>query len=314
MNWRIKGVVQKALGIVPGGTRVNDLLQRTVGGLRNFERQVAGKVEDWEVFVDHLRTLGLSVRGLKLFEIGTGWFPTLPICFILAGAAACITVDLNRHLHPHLSRRMLVALRPHLPRISSRSGRSLGEVTADYERLTQTGSLTEMLAAARIDYRAPADATRTTLPPGSVDVVFSNSVLEHVRPEAIAGMMRESRRILRVGGLTIHCLNCGDHYAYFDRTITPINYLTYPAQRWRFWDNALLYQNRLRPQDFTEMAESEGLEVVLNVYRPRRELLEAMQHMSIAEEFRRYPPEQLCSTSVAFAGMKDGSREAGKAG
>ena len=307
MNWRVKGIVQKVLSWVPGGTRMNDMLQRTVGGLRNFEKGVADKVEDWEIFVDHLATLGLSVRGLKLFEIGTGWFPTLPICFMLAGAAACTTFDLNPHLNEKLTRKMLVALRSQLPRIANKGRRSLEEVTADYERIAAAGSLSEILSAAGIDYRAPADATKTPLPPDSVDVIFSNSVLEHVPPEVIAGMMRESRRVLREGGYTIHCVNCGDHYAYFDRKISPINYLAYPKDRWRFWDNELLYQNRLRPQDFRELAERENLEVVLEVYRPRAELMALMKTMAIADEFKRYPPEQLCSTSVAFAAKKNGT-------
>ena len=314
MNWKVKGVIQKVLSLVPGGVRVNDLLQRTVGGLRYFEGQVAGKVHDWEIFVDHMSTLGIFPRGLKMFEIGTGWFPTLPICFSLAGSASCVTVDLHRHLNPHLTRRLLVALRAHLPTISSRSGRPLDEVTADYERLVEAGSLADMLAAARIDYRAPEDATSTTLPPASVDVVFSNSVFEHVPPGVIAGMMRESHRLLRGRGITIHCVNCGDHYSYFDAKITPINYLTYSRDRWRFWDNDLLYQNRLRPQDFTQLAEREGLDVVLEVYRPRSDLMEAMKTMPIAEEFRQYPPEQLCSTSVAFAAMKREGGDASGAG
>ena len=30
----------------------------------------------------------------------------------------------------------------------------------------------------------------------------------------------------------MHCANCGDHYAYFDRMITPINYLAYSEHEW----------------------------------------------------------------------------------
>src|SRR5688572_8956999 len=103
MNWRVKGIVQKVLSVVPFGTAANDLLQKTVGGLRDFDGRLAGKVEDWKIFVDHLATLGISPRGLRLFEIGTGWFPTLPLCFSLAGAASVATFDLERHLNPRLT-------------------------------------------------------------------------------------------------------------------------------------------------------------------------------------------------------------------
>ena len=50
----------------------------------------------------------------------------------------------------------------------------------------------------------------TTLPAASVDLIFSNSVLEHLRdPEAV---MNESARILKSGGLMIHHVDFRDHF------------------------------------------------------------------------------------------------------
>jgi SAM-dependent methyltransferase len=237
-------------------------------------------------------------------EIGTGWFPTLPLCFSLAGAAACDTFDLHAHLSHRLTAKLLAALRPHLQAVAASASRPLREVERDYERLACATSLRDTLDAARVVYHAPADATQTSLPNGSVDAVFSNSVLEHVPGEVIQQMLRESKRILRVGGVSIHCVNCGDHYAYFDRNITAINYLTYSQSEWHRWNNGLQYQNRLRPADFVKMAEDAGLEVVLNCYRPRKDLQAALPGLRIAEEFRHYDTEQLCSTSVAFAARR----------
>jgi SAM-dependent methyltransferase len=304
MNWRVKGVIQNALSAIPHGTGVNDLLQRTWGGLRNFDRQVAGKVEDWSIFADHLAKLSIRPQGVRFVEIGTGWFPTLPLCFSLAGAEVCETFDLNRHLSPHLTAKLLTALRSHLQTVATYASRPLGEVERCYQELAGAASLAEVLGRARVQYHAPADATRTPIPDGSVDVVFSNSVLEHVPGGVIRAMFRESKRVLRQDGVMIHCVNCGDHYAYFDRSITAINYLTYSEYQWRRWNNDLQYQNRLRPIDFVKMAEEEGLEVVLNCYRPREDLKAALPGLRIADEFRGYAPEQLCSTSVAFAATK----------
>jgi hypothetical protein len=304
MNWRVKGVIQNVLSAIPQGTRINDMLQRTLGGLRNFDRQVAAKVSDWSIFMDHLAALSIRVEGLRLAEIGTGWFPTLPLCFSLAGAAACETFDLHRHLNQRLTAKLVGALRSQLPVVAAAASRPIGDVTREYEQLARFTSLPEILAHAGIRYHAPADATRTCLPDQSVDVIFSNSVLEHVPADAIRAMLRESKRILRKGGVTIHCVNCGDHYAYFDRNITPINYLTYSESHWRRWNNQLQYQNRLRPSDFVEMGQAAGLEIVLNHYRPREDLKAALPNLCIADEFRKYDTGQLCSTSVAFAGRR----------
>ena len=122
MDWRIKGVIQKALCAVPGGVRINDLLQRTVGGLRHFDVSVAGKVDDWVIHMDHMRTIDMPIAGKRVFEIGTGWFPTLPLCYALAGAGSCVTVDLNPHLSSRLSFRLLRALGEHLDVIAKAAG------------------------------------------------------------------------------------------------------------------------------------------------------------------------------------------------
>lgn len=304
MNWRIKGVLQKLLSVAPGGVRINDLLQQTVGGLRNFESNVATKVSDWAILADHMTQLGMPLQGRRYLEIGTGWFPTLPVCFSLGGAEHCATFDLVHHLNPRLTTRMLTLLSSHLPAIADAAVQPRAAVEAAYTDLIGANSVPALLERARIDYHAPADAAATPLPPESVDVVFSNSVLEHVPPAVIRRLMEESRRILRPGGLSIHSANCGDHYAYFDSSITPINYLTYSERAWRFWDNRLLYQNRLRPIDFLDMAEQAGLEVVRAIYRPRPELFDALPRLAIAPEFQSYKPEQLCCTSVDFVARK----------
>jgi SAM-dependent methyltransferase len=304
MNWRVKGVIQKVLSITPGGVRVNDWLQKTLGTNRDFSGQLEAKVEDWGILVSHSDKLGMALADRKLVEVGTGWFPTLPVCYSLAGAAVCATYDLNRHLNAEWTFRMLTGLEAFLDKIAQKAQVSRAVVGERYRRLRQTDTLEGLLAAARIDYHAPADASRTGLPDSSMDIVFSNSVLEHVPPGVIQAIFHESRRILKPGGLSIHSANCGDHYAYFDKSITAINYLTYPADRWKPWDNDLLYQNRLRPADFVDMAARAGLEVPVNIFRPRPELLAALPGLDIAPEFRHYPPEQLCSTSIDLVGRK----------
>ena len=304
MNWRIKGVTQKVLSTVPGGTRINDCLQRACG-MRDFEAHVRSKVrDDWFVFMSHMAELGISPSGLHYLEVGTGWFPTLPICYSLCGAASCATFDVVRHLIPRLTFRMLAVIERDLPQIAECGLQKIDDVRDRYARINAESSWDQLFERAGIKYHAPADAARTPLSSESIDVVFSNSVLEHVAREDIVRLMGETKRILRHGGWAIHSVNCGDHYAYFDRKITPINYLRYSEHRWRFWNNSLQYQNRLRPQDFIDLAEEVGLEIVLRKNKPRNDLLGVLPEMTVAREFQHYPPEELCCTSIDFVARK----------
>jgi SAM-dependent methyltransferase len=301
MNWRVKGVVQGVLSMVPGGRIINNCLQVTLGSLRDFDANVDAKVTaDWLTLAAHMQELGVRPQNLDYVEVGTGWYPALPICFWLAGARSCRTFDVTRHLNHKMTFRMLGRLEFYLPAIAKASFRPLAEVQAAYASLRNANTTEELLRVARIEYRAPHDAADSGLPESSADVVFSNSVLEHVPADAILQIMRETRRILRSGGLAIHSANCGDHYAYFDRSITAANYLTYRERQWSKWNNSLLYQNRLRPSDFIDLAEQSGLRIVLHKSKPNPHLLQVLPTLTIAPEFRRYPPEQLASTSVDF--------------
>jgi hypothetical protein len=303
MNWRIKGIVQKALSRAPGGTRINDLLQRTTGGLRNIDATVDSKVvDDWFVLARQLQELNVQISDAALVEVGTGWFPVLPLCFALAGARTCHTFDVTRHLNERLTRRAIARLEIHLPRIADVAGDSIEQVRRRYEHVSGAPDVSTALERAGVRYHAPADAARTGLDSRSVDAVFSNSVLEHVPSRGIAAILGETARIVKSTGVSLHCVNCGDHYAYFDRAITPINYLKYSDRQWRRWNNQLLYQNRLRPVDFLQLAEDAGLQVVVAKYTPKEKLLAMLPTLGVAEQFARYAPDQLCATSIGFAG------------
>ena len=308
MNWRVKGIVQKALSLLPGGKWINDRLQRTVGELRHFDAAVDSKVvDDWLVLAGHLRKLDRPPLGLVFMELGSGWFPTLPFCFYLAGARACHSFDLNRHLSGHETLRMARRLRVHLKAVAEASSRSVAEVEAAYAKLEpalERGDPDELMRVAGFHYHAPVDASATGLPSESVDITFSNSVLEHVPKVALQAIFHEQTRILRPSGLSVHSVNCGDHYAYFDRKRNPIEYLTYSERQWKWWNNDLLYQNRLRPSDFLDIATKAQLELPLIEFNANKQLLDSLPGLSIAPEFAAYPPEQLCCTSIDFVARR----------
>ena len=257
MDWRIKGAIQKVLGYVPGGGRIHYLLQRRGGGLTDFARECDIKVDDWRLMMGHLRTVKARVAGGTLLEMGTGWYPTFPLCLYLSGAGRVYTFDLNPYLKPEMTVALAERLATHVPLIARESGRPEAEVAAQQASVAAAlrgGASITAATGGVIEYRAPADASKTGLPPESLDVVFSNSVLEHVPGEVIEACLVEAKRILRPGAVVFHSVNCGDHYAYVDRGIDQLHYLQYSEAAWRKWNNAFLYQNRLRAIDFTEMA------------------------------------------------------------
>jgi hypothetical protein len=97
-----------------------------------------------------------------------------------------------------------------------------------------------------------------------------------------------------------HSVNCGDHYAYIDKRINPLHYLRYSDAAWKRWNNAFLYQNRMRAHEFVERASAAGFAIALNTARPRERRLRDLAAIQVHPQFAHLPPEKLCITSVDF--------------
>jgi hypothetical protein len=307
VHWKVKATMQRILGIAPGGEWLHFLLQQRVGGLRNFGREFDIKMSDWAIMLKRLGEAGVNIPGARLFEIGSGWYPTFPLACYLAGAAHVTSVDLKRHMRPELLRACAERMGESIAAISAAVAGDEAGIRKRHARmleiLVRTGDLAEATGGV-IDYRAPMDATRTGLDEASFDCVFSNSVLEHVPPAIIDAMYAEAMRILDAGAIMFHSVNCGDHYAYFDRTIDQLNYLRYSDAQWSRWNNAFLYQNRLRAHDFVERAERAGFEIVLNTAQASELRRSQLAATPVHAQFSAIPAERLCITSVDFIARK----------
>ncbi|MCX5742744.1 MAG: class I SAM-dependent methyltransferase [Proteobacteria bacterium] len=307
MDWRVKGAIQKVLGYVPGGYQLHYLLQQRGGGLSNFNAECDMKVDDWAIMMGNLRTAKVAFADAEMMEMGTGWYPTFPLCLFLVGTRRIHTVDLTRHLKPEKTLALAERLATHVPRIAAAGGVDEATVRTRLARVHDklaAGASIEAATDGAIEYHAPSDATDTRLIGGSLDVVFSNSVLEHVPGPVIAACFTEAMRILKPGGLVFHSVNCGDHYAYTDPRIDQLHYLQYSEAAWAKWNNSFLYQNRLRAVDFTQMARAAGFVIESDTSRALPERVAAVEQMTVDPCFARYSPVQLAITSIDFVGRK----------
>jgi SAM-dependent methyltransferase len=303
MHWKIKGAIQKVLSGVPGGKQINDRLQLSAG-LRDFEGNVAAKVSDWTQTCKYLRDVQFAIPGATIVEVGTGWYPILPTCFYLAGARSIETYDIQRHINPELTARALKAMESHLDGIAEFCPSSRAETGEKYRKLVAAGGIEELLRLTGIEYHAPGDARKTGLPDNSVDLVYSNSVFEHVPKGAILEILKESQRILKPGGLALHNVGCNDHYAFFDSSISFVNFLRFTESEWQLWNNSLLYQNRLRVPQFLDLASEAGLKVIYKRTHVRPGSREALAKFEVAPEFRGFSPEDLATTTLDFISQK----------
>jgi len=304
VDWRMKGLVQKALSSLPGGVRMNTSLQSIVGAMRNFDSNAASKISDWRASMGYLADANFRLEGARLVEIGTGWYPAFPLCFALTGAGSVRSFDVTRLLREKPAFRFPAGLENHLSSIADLAGVSQVAVHARFAEFRQSENLAQFFNRTGIEYSAPADGRDTGLEADSIDLVYSNSVLSHIPRQVVAELMAESFRILKPGGLIMHNICCNDHYAYFDKSISFVNFLKYDEQSWRLWNNSLQYQNRLRAPKFLELAAGAGFEVIQKKTDVRAGTFEALSSLRLAPEFERFSKEDVAATTLDFIARK----------
>lgn len=261
MNWKAKAAIQWALAPLPYGEHLNFQLQKLNGS--HSDRNLQTHLEWAEAALDHIEQFK-PLRGATLMEIGTGWIPVAPMCMVKRGAARVVTFDLHRHLRPDLSKRAMRLIG--LPKFPD-----------------------------EIDYHAPADAANTGLPDASVDVAYSSNVLEHIPHDVVTRIVRESRRILKPGGLAYHDVGLHDHRSDDDAQVSKIDFLRYSERKWRFMNhNRIAYHNRMRACEFLKVFQSEGFKILdVRTRTDERELATLQNGFPVDSRFQGMPPEEL---------------------
>jgi SAM-dependent methyltransferase len=146
----------------------------------------------------------------------------------------------------------------------------LEQVNAAIDVLEQLGvdlkghanSLDDLESNYGIRYLAPSDMRRTDFSANSFDAVISTNTLEHIPKTSIEEILRESRRLLRPGGIFCAKIDYSDHYSHTDPHISGLNYLKFTESQWARHNHENHYQNRLRHCHHLELLTDAGFEIV----------------------------------------------------
>lgn len=302
MNWKLKARLHNAVAALPSPLSygVHYRLQRHFGGLRRMDAVsgLAAGVEAWK----RLDRAGCDPSGKVFFEVGTGRAPLVPLAFWLLGARRTITVDLHPYLRADLVRECLQDVARREEEVRALFGPLLKKRRLDallrLDRMFRF-DVRAFLELAAVDYAAPADASRTGLRAGSVDVHASHLVLQHIPPAVVERIMREGNRIVRDDGVFIHRIDYSDQFARWDRAIPRINFLRFSDAQWdRYAGNRYEYVNRLRHDDFLRLYRSAGHRLLViepTLHPPSLELLRS-KGFPVDARFKDKPDEVLAVT------------------
>ena len=302
MRWLAKAALQRGLGLLPQGERLNYVFQRRVlrslpAGESVFRRKFARALQHLGAYEEH--GPGTPAEEACFYEFGAGWDLAIPLSYAALGVGRQVLVDIRPSVRVELVNDSLAAFDRLWEELEAEAGRQL-------RRLGEPiGSPEELEERFGIAYLAPGDARTTGLAAETVDFVSSTDTCEHIPAGDLAAIFHESRRLLRPGGAFSCRIDLQDHYSYFDPSLSRYNFLRFSDRVWSLVNSPLHNQNRLRSHDYLRLVREAGFEVVAErPSAPNEQGLEELRALPLAPRFRRYTPEELGVTILSFVARR----------
>jgi SAM-dependent methyltransferase len=303
MRWLAKAAVQRGLGLLPDGERLNYVFQRRVArslpaGESVFRRKFARARQHLGEYEKH--GPGTPAGEAVFYEFGAGWDLAIPLSYACLGVGRQVLVDIRPSARVELVNESLAVLERLRSSLEAEADRELQPLGGPI------GSLAELEERHGIAYLAPRDARETGLEGESIDFVSSTDTCEHIPEPDLAQIFAECRRLLRPGGAFSCRIDLQDHYAYFDRSLSRYNFLRFSDRTWRLVNSPLHFQNRTRARDYLRLVREAGLELVSETPSgPSAEGLAELRALPLAPRFSDgYTLEELGVTILSFVARR----------
>ena len=265
-RWILKALVQKTISFLPRSEEINLLFQKYVTrGVNLDDVHLTYKVESARDHLEFFKPKLAEGKSQEVLELGTGWYPIVPLIFYLRGVGRVTSLDIrswaSKENHLLAINRLLEwydngRLQTYVDHIDAERLESLRKIAhapeaVDLEAINKLIQLRPVIT----------DARYTDFPGNTFDLVCSNNTFEHIYPDVLQAILVEFRRVAKPDAVMSHFVDLSDHFAHFDRSITIYNFLQFSPAQWKVIDNSIQPQNRLRWSDYLKMYAALGIPV-----------------------------------------------------
>jgi SAM-dependent methyltransferase len=229
-----------------------------------------------DVFMRHFRRSGFEPgrAGFVVCELGPGDALSSALIGASLGVSATWLVDVGPYARADLApyRRLARFLRETpldtgaTVRDAPLERESTGRLDphAFLARAERVDSLPELLGLCNARYLIDGVESLRSLAAGSIDFLWSNAVLEHIRRAELPPLLSEMRRVLRSGGVSSHTVDFRDHLG------GALNNLRFSERTWEsgWMVRSGFYTNRVRFGEMFGLFRDAGFEAeALEVHR-----------------------------------------------
>lgn len=310
-KWKAKAVVQKGISFLPYKEKINFLFQKyvTKGVFLNdehFNYKITAARDHLKYFNKYS---GKKPDQCSILELGTGWYPIIPIAMYLNDFRNVMSIDIQSWMTKESQLTTIKKfkewrddgrLSEFLPYINETKWGQLIALTEQKD----TTSKEEICKT--INFKTIIqDARDTDFSDYEIDFICSNNTLEHIPKSVLIGILKEFNRIIKTDGLMSHFIDMSDHFAHFDKTINIYNFLKYSEKKWNRIDNSIQPQNRLRFKDYKAIYKDLGIPISEEDYDEGN--IDLVKEINLHQEYAEYTLEEL-AISHGFLISKYGER------
>lgn len=296
-KWQIKAYVQKAISFLPARERINYWFQKNITkGVLLGDEHFGYKIQHAS---DHIRFFSENKQFEKdqcrILELGTGWYPIVPIALYLAGYNEIVSVDLSGWLtkqgqltaiEKYIEWRSAGKLDKFLTTIDEKRWTVLTEIIEEQATLSYADINSKICLEARVE-----NLFETSLKDQSFELICSNNTFEHVHEPVLKRILKKFSELIKPMGTMSHFIDLSDHFAHFDSSINIYNFLHYSKAQWKRIDNDIQPQNRLRFVDYKNMYAELGIPITKEETRAGDAI--ALSEINLHSEYDSYSKEEL---------------------
>ena len=268
--WRVKILAKLILSRLP----VNYSVWQRLGLFRLGQMDMPAYAV--EIFRNHFERVEIPKRngGFVALELGPGDSLFSAVIACAFGASKTYLVDVGFFAKNYIDSYQTLA-------------RSLSEEGLPAPDLAGLTSLEDVLAACSSEYKTSGLASLQTIHDESVDFIWSQATLEHIRKSEFVDTLHEMRRVIHPDGVCSHRVDLKDHLG------GALNNLRFSERIWEsnWMATSGFYTNRIRYSEMLELFKKAGFDVQVAKVDRWPEL--PLSKRKLASPFRTFPDEEL---------------------
>jgi SAM-dependent methyltransferase len=239
----------------------HSVLRRAYRWVGNRKRSFPVSLQKSRWIWEQVAKEGVDTKGHTLLELGTGWVHAGSLYSALLIDAAIIAFDV-------WDCRSLYCSKNEIARVAEAIEAAEDHSESDKKRASERAAAAlaaktfpELYDVLNIKYLIDESGLRR-IPEASVDMIYSQDVLEHVNRDRFVLSIEAWKRLLKPHGRFLALVGLDDHLAHYDSSKSMKEYVYHSEFFWKhLLNNRLQYINRLTVTEIVDLLQRNGFDV-----------------------------------------------------